>query len=125
MLAILPPAQVRRQFGEARLQQRQQSAEGILLAAAGRRRDQQQMPPGIFSDALDQLKTLMRAATAPISMRDAVRLINDDELRRIPQELVTAALGLDEISRYHRETVPLEDALARAQPAFQAGGSAR
>ena len=109
------------QIGEVRLEERQQRAERVRLAAVRRRGDEDQMAVRVARELGQQRVALLtRAAAARARPGEAVRLVDDDELRAGADELGAAAVGLDVLGRDDDERVGVEQRLADAEPALQA-----
>ncbi len=97
---VLRAAQVAGQIGKRRIEQFQQRAEGRFIAAMRRRGDEDEMALAIGGQRLDQRVALVLAATPFETKGAGVGFVHDHEIGAGAQELIAAALGLDEIERH-------------------------
>ena len=105
---------------ELAVQQLQQTAEGVFLAAVRRGRHQHQVPFRIRREFFQQPVTLVAFAADRVTFGAGVRLVDDHELRGLPQELRPPAVLLDEVQADHHVPVPLEQALPGVAVPLQA-----
>src|SRR3954452_17216715 len=84
---------------ERRVEQAQERAEALLDAAMRRGGDQDQVPPRIAGHELAQelVPQLLAAAALTTRLGGAVRLVDDDEVRRVGEEGLPLPAGLDEV----------------------------
>jgi len=99
VLFVGPAAQVVRELGELGIEQRQQGAERRLLAAVRRGRDQEHVPVRVGGEPRDELVPLVLGTAALTGPGAGVGLVHDHQLGAVAEEVVPAAVGLDEVGR--------------------------
>jgi hypothetical protein len=99
---------------EVGVEQGEQGAKGPFDAAVRRGRQQHQMPIGLLRQRLHQAVPLLLFLFVRVAGGAAVRLVHDDELRRIEEKAMAVALALDEVNADHLHGVMLVDALRDA-----------
>ena len=100
--------------------------KALVLAAVRRGGDQDQVPARVVGEAAQQLVALVRPRGADAAGADAgVGLVDDHQLGAGAQEVVAAAVGLDEVGRDDDVRVALEERLADRQAALQPVDRAR
>lgn len=84
--------------GECRIQEADEVAEPLVLARVWRCRHEQQVPLLVARQVSQEVVALVTALARDIGVHDrSVGFVDDDQLRRCPDELVAATLRLDEV----------------------------
>ena len=106
---------------ERRVEQPEQRAEALLDAAVRRGGDQDQVPGAVGGELGQQLVSLLlRTAVRARRPGGAVRLVDDDQIGRVAQELVALAVRLDEVDAGDEAARPAIDReIPPGQLAFQ------
>ena len=126
VVAVGVAGQLVGQRQELVVEQAEQAAERALLAGVRRGGHQHEVAVLVLGECVDELVALVAgAAVAFAGVGAGVGLVDDDEVGAGPDEVVAAAVALDEVDRHHRVRVHVEQRLAVEEAAFQAGGRRR
>ena len=126
VFAVLITGKVRGQAREIRPEQGEQRAEPLRVPAVWRRRHQDQVLQALTGERLDELVPLLAGGGASSGLRGVgagVSLVDDDQLRARPDEVVATVIGLDVVERDDREVEDVEDGAVPADPVEPAGGA--
>ena len=109
--------------GQFRVEQADQVAERFFLARVRGGGDEQQVPAGVPGDAGQQLVAELRRAgggAGPVGGHAGVRLVDDDQVGAVIDEVVAVPGGLDEVGGDHHGLVRAEQRLAVGEGALKA-----
>ena len=108
--------------GQGGVEQADQVAEALLLAGVRGGGDQDQVPAaGRAARSVQQLVALVAGPPPGGLVGDrGVGLVDDDQLGAVVEELVAAAVGLDEVGGDDDVRVAVEQGLVHQQAAFEA-----
>ena len=122
---LVRAAEVVRQIFEVGREQSEQGTERAFVAAVRRGGDEHKMALRLFGELRQKFVPLMSGAASLGGRRASVGFVHDDEIRAGAQEVVAAAVGLDEVHRDDDKRMRVEDGLVGAQIFFETARRAR
>ena len=106
---------------EVVVEQPQEGPERLVLARVRGCGDQDHVTFAVLGELSDQRVPLVAGPASPIRGRAGVGLVDDDQLGAGPDEVVAAAVRLDEVEGHDEVVVHVEQRLAHGEVALQPG----
>ena len=122
---LVDPVVVVGQAGEGRVEQAHQGPERALVAGVRGGGDQDEVAGRVCGQVGQQSEPLVGRPPPPHVGRAGVGLVDDDQLRGGAQELVAAAVALDEVGGDDGVGVDVEDALPDSRATAPGGWPSR